>query len=139
MILGLGRSLGVGNGNPIQYSCLENSMDRGAWQATFHGAAKSCTQLNDWAHTINYNYWLIYSRGIQIQYVSSYCLSLKHVLNIAPILFKITIINLQNHYCLTTIRLLIYIKYELYDSCYGNVIALWWTTYICHIYFIHNI
>ena len=42
-IPGLGRSLGVGNGNPLQYSCLENSMDRGAWQATPHWVAKSRT------------------------------------------------------------------------------------------------
>ena len=35
-IPGLGRSLGGGNGNPLQYSCLENRMDRGAWQATVH-------------------------------------------------------------------------------------------------------
>ena len=34
-MLGLERSLRVGNGNPLQYSCLENSMDRGAWQATY--------------------------------------------------------------------------------------------------------
>ena len=34
-----GRSLGEGNDNPLQYSCLENSMDRGAWQATVHGVA----------------------------------------------------------------------------------------------------
>ena len=34
------------NGNPLQYSCLENPMDRGAWQATVHGAAKSRTQLS---------------------------------------------------------------------------------------------
>ena len=39
-ITGLGRSPGVGNGNPLQYSCLENSMDRGAWQATVHKVAK---------------------------------------------------------------------------------------------------
>ena len=39
----LGRSPGVGNGNPLQYSCLENSMDRGAWRATAHGATKSRT------------------------------------------------------------------------------------------------
>ena len=38
-----GGSLGVGNGNPLQYSCLENSMDRGAWQPTVHGVAKSQT------------------------------------------------------------------------------------------------
>ena len=37
---GLGRSPGEGNGNPLQYSCLENLMDRGAWQATVHGACK---------------------------------------------------------------------------------------------------
>ena len=36
MILGSGRSPGEGNGNPLQYSCLENSMDRGAWQSTVH-------------------------------------------------------------------------------------------------------
>ena len=34
----LGRSTGVGNGNPLQYSCLENSVDKGAWQATVHGS-----------------------------------------------------------------------------------------------------
>ena len=37
---GSGRSPGVGNGNPLQYSCLKNSMDRGAWWATVHGVAK---------------------------------------------------------------------------------------------------
>ena len=42
-IPGLGRSPGEGNGNPLQYSCLENSMDRGAWWATVHGVAKSWT------------------------------------------------------------------------------------------------
>ena len=38
---------GEGNGNPLQYSCLENSMVRGAWRATVHGVAKSRTQLSD--------------------------------------------------------------------------------------------
>ena len=42
-ILGLGRSPAGGNGNPRQYSCLENSMDRGAWWATSHGTTKSRT------------------------------------------------------------------------------------------------
>ena len=41
--LGLGRSPGEGSGNPLQYSCLENSMNRGAWQATVHGATESWT------------------------------------------------------------------------------------------------
>ena len=40
-IRGLGRSPGGGHGNPLQYSCLENSMDRGAWQATVMGSQKS--------------------------------------------------------------------------------------------------
>ena len=39
-ILGLGRSLGEGNGNPLQYSCLENLRDRGEWWATVHGVTK---------------------------------------------------------------------------------------------------
>ena len=42
--LWLGRSLGEGHGNPLQYSCLENPMDRGAWWVTVHGVAKSLTQ-----------------------------------------------------------------------------------------------
>ena len=42
-IPGLGRSPGEGNGNPLEYSCLENSMDRGAWRATVHGITKSRT------------------------------------------------------------------------------------------------
>ena len=44
----LGRSFGWRHGNPLQCSCLENSMDRGAWWATVHGVAKSQTQLRDW-------------------------------------------------------------------------------------------
>ena len=40
LILGLGRSLGEGHGNPLQYSCLENSMDRGTWQETVHRVAE---------------------------------------------------------------------------------------------------
>ena len=44
-IPGLGRSPGEGNDNPLQYSCLENPMDRGAWEGTVHGVAKSWTRL----------------------------------------------------------------------------------------------
>ena len=42
-IPGLGRSPGEENGNPLQYSCLENSTDRGAWRVTVHGVTKSQT------------------------------------------------------------------------------------------------
>ena len=45
-IPGPGRSPGEGNGNLLQYSCLENSMDRGVWQATAYGVAKSRTRLS---------------------------------------------------------------------------------------------
>ena len=44
-----GRSSGGGHGNPLQYSCLEDPMDRGAWQASVHKAAESQTQLSDLA------------------------------------------------------------------------------------------
>jgi len=47
LIPGLGRAPGEENGNPLQYSCLENSMDRGAWRATVHGVEKSWTRLSD--------------------------------------------------------------------------------------------
>ena len=48
LILGLGRSPGEGNGNPLHYSRLENSMDRGAWRATVCGVTKSRTQLSSY-------------------------------------------------------------------------------------------
>ena len=50
-IPGLGRYPREGNGNSLQYSCLENSMDRGAWWTTAHGVAKSRTWLNDFTFT----------------------------------------------------------------------------------------
>ena len=46
-LLGLGRSLGEGNGNPLQYSCLGNPLDREASQATVHGVAKIQTRLSN--------------------------------------------------------------------------------------------
>ena len=51
LIPGLGRFLGEGNNNPVQYSCLENPMDRRAWWATVHGVAQSQTRLRDWTTT----------------------------------------------------------------------------------------
>ena len=52
-IPGLGRYPGEGNGNLLQYSCLDNSMDRGAWRATVYGVKKSQTQLSNF-HNLNY-------------------------------------------------------------------------------------
>ena len=52
----LGRCPGEDNGNPLQYSCLENPMDGGAWQAAVHGIAKSRTQLRDFTFTYGLYY-----------------------------------------------------------------------------------
>ena len=52
-IPGLGRSSGEVNGNPFQYCCLENPMDRGVWQATVHGVAKSRIRLSDFIHSFS--------------------------------------------------------------------------------------
>ena len=54
LISGLGSSPGGGNGNPLQYSCLESSTDGGAWQATVHGVAKSRAQLSDFTYLLTY-------------------------------------------------------------------------------------
>ena len=51
LIPGLGRSPGEGNGSPLQYCCLENPMDRGAWQAAVHGVAKGRTRLSNFTFT----------------------------------------------------------------------------------------
>ena len=51
-IPGMGRSPGEGNGTPLQYSCLENPMDGGAWEAAVHGVAKSWTRLSDFTSHI---------------------------------------------------------------------------------------
>ena len=53
---GLERPPGGGNSNPLQYSCLENPVDRGVWQATVCGVTKRRTQLSDWARTRNPSY-----------------------------------------------------------------------------------
>ena len=56
--------VGEGNGNPLQYSCLENPMERGSWLATVHRVAKSQTRLNDYTYTYVHVYTFLktYSR-----------------------------------------------------------------------------
>ena len=72
--LGWRRSAGGGTGNPLQYSCLKNPMDRGAWRATVHMVAKNWTLLSDWACTVNLKccVW-VYSKVLQL-YVCVLCL-----------------------------------------------------------------
>ena len=54
-IPGSGRSPGEGNGNPLQYSCLESPMDGGAWKAAVHGVAEGRTQLSDFTFTFHFH------------------------------------------------------------------------------------
>ena len=61
-IPGLGKSPGGGNANPLQYSCLKNLMDRGAWQATVHGITQSQTWLSYWAY-VHMQDWKIRGEG----------------------------------------------------------------------------
>ena len=68
-IPGSGRSPGEGNGNPLQYSCLGNPMDRGAWWATVHGVAKSRTRLSDFTFTLKYMETLIVDQGYMEMFV----------------------------------------------------------------------
>ena len=63
---GLGRSPGEGNGNPLQYSCLENPMDGGAWWATVHGVAKSQIRLRDFTFTLSI-LWHCLSLGLELK------------------------------------------------------------------------
>ena len=58
LIPGLGRSPGEGNGNPLQYSCLENPVDRGVWRATVHGMAGVIHNLGLYHHHSEYAPWL---------------------------------------------------------------------------------
>ena len=53
--ISLEASLGEGNGNPLQYSCLENPMDGGAWWAAVHGVTKSRTRLSDFTFTFHFH------------------------------------------------------------------------------------
>ena len=83
-ILGSGRSPGVGNGNPLQYSCLENPMDRGAWWATVHGSQRDPT---DHTHT-NWVFIYYFFKALFIYlwmhwiFIAAYRLSLECGLNI---------------------------------------------------------
>ena len=73
LILGSGRSPGGGHGNPLQYSCLQNPMDRGTWQATFHSVTKSRTWLKQFSMD-THNRWE--ANGLRrLNDTHAYCLS----------------------------------------------------------------
>ena len=68
-IPGWGRSSGEGTGNPLQYSCLEKSMDGGAWWATVHGVTKSQTRLSDFTFTF---VWFSYIKKLSYRQVKKH-------------------------------------------------------------------
>ena len=95
-IPGSGRSPGGGHGNPLQYSCLENSMDRGAWQATVRGVEKSWHDLSDW------HFHFVELHSPLLQFGSQRGLhSVNYVCVYLEISFKMIQMNLQNRNRLT--------------------------------------
>ena len=85
LIPGLGRSPGGGHGSPFQYSCLENPMDRGAWQATVHGVAKRQTWLK-WLSTHSFLHIsvFIYNMFIYLYWKGRVSLNIKILRNRLP-------------------------------------------------------
>ena len=87
LIIGLGRSPGEGNGYLLQYSCLDNSMDRGVWRATVHGVTKSQTQLSN-SHTQTHIYIHTYTHTYEYityiyihKHINTYTYIYKHTYN----------------------------------------------------------
>ena len=76
LIPGFGRSPGEGNGNPLQYSSLENPMVEEAWWATVHGVAKSQTRLSDFISLHFFHFRTQYSLGFHIISTSQNCLNI---------------------------------------------------------------
>ena len=70
-IPGLGRSPGEGDGNPLQYSCLENPMAGGAWWATVHGVAKSRTRLSNFASFLSFTFIEYIPSEVSVQFSRS--------------------------------------------------------------------
>ena len=93
-IPGLERCPGEGNGNPLQYSCLENPTDRGTWQAMVHGVAKSWTHLSD-QHVHTSHFWAV--KGDISDTSNCWC----SVLTLFPTIYEITrrLVNSQRKAC----------------------------------------
>ena len=96
-ISGSGRSPGEGNSNPLQYSCLENPMDRGAWQATVHGVTRVGCNLSTSPHTE----WSKSERGKQISYSNAYVWNLEKLYKWAYLQSRNRDTNVENK-CMDT-------------------------------------
>ena len=80
-IPGLGRSLGEGNGYPLPYSCLENSMDRGPWWATVHGVIKNWIWMSNWARTLSKMLSVLHEPAFLLSELYTYHLFLEFLIN----------------------------------------------------------
>ena len=81
LIPGLGRSPGGGNGKPLRYSCLENSMDRGPWWATVHGVIKNWIWISNWARTLSKMLSVLHEPALLLLELYRYHLFLEVLIN----------------------------------------------------------
>ena len=104
MITRSGRSPGEGNGNPLQYSCLENPKDRGTWQATVDGVTKSQTELSIHSHTHTHSLQKAASNTQDFK-ASSWCTRSKEM---AGSILKCFYVILEHHeFSSSTLRVLV--------------------------------
>ena len=107
LIPGSGRSPGGGNGNPLQYSCLENPMERGAWWATIHGVVKSLTKL-----TLHFTLHILLCRALSHGFYlcCNFC-------------FSGSLVSELQHRALLS-----FCKVVLNNTCWYDCLLLSWTT-----------
>ena len=83
-IPGSGRSSGEGNGNPLQYSCLENPIDGGAWWAPVHGVTKSRTRLNDFTSKVQVS-WMWQLGSLNVERVPPFGNQMSYTIGCSPL------------------------------------------------------
>ena len=117
--LGLGKRPSAGNSNPLQYSCLENPMDRGAWWATIPGVAKSWTRLSDQACMISirnsgfsFCLWISFILHLFMLHLAEFALSWTQCKLVSFLMIR----NLLNYYFINNLELilLIFLKSEIF-------------------------
>ena len=116
---GLGRSPGGGHGNPLQYSCLENPMDRGAWRATVHRAAKSWTRLKQLSTSTVWFHLYYVSKIVKFTETESRMMVTRVYVGVKR----------KGHYCLMTIGFQTY-KMKNVEICFTSV----WKVNITELY-----
>ena len=121
-IPGSGRSPGGGHGNPLQYSCLENPMDRGAWRAIVHGVSKSQTQLS--THTCTVPFHCMYVPHLLYSFISGRPLRLFHVLAVVNNVPMNTGVHVS--FQITVFVSFRYIPRSGIAGSYGGSISIFW-------------